>query len=35
VDIGLAWVGTNLDEDDVFGTEWGDDTLVVSLSKSF
>ena len=35
VDIGLSWVGTNLDEEDLFGTDWGDDTLVVSLSKSF
>ena len=35
VDLGLAWVGTNLDEEDVFGTDWGDDTAVFSLSKSF
>ncbi len=35
VDLGLTWVGTNLDEEDVFGTEWGDDTVVVSLSKTF
>ena len=35
VDLGLAWVGTNLDEEDVFGTSWGDDTAVFSLSKSF
>lgn len=35
VDLGLSWVGTDLDEADVFGTEWGDDTLVFSLSKSF
>lgn len=35
VDLGLAWVGTNLDEEDVFGTTWGDDTAVFSLSKSF
>ena len=35
VDFGLAWVGTNLDEEDVFGYSWGDDTLVFSISKSF
>jgi uncharacterized protein (TIGR02001 family) len=35
VDLGLAWVGTDLDEADVFGTDWGNDTLVFSLSKSF
>jgi len=35
VDLGLAWVGTNLDEEDVFGYSWGDDTAVLSLSKSF
>lgn len=35
VDLGLAWVGTNLDEEDVFGTDWGDDTAVFSISKSF
>jgi len=35
VDVGLAWVGTDLDDEDVFGTDWGDDTAVFSLSKSF
>ncbi len=35
MDLGLAWVGTNLKEDDVFGTGWGDDTAVLSLSASF
>jgi uncharacterized protein (TIGR02001 family) len=35
VDLGLAWVGTNLDEEDLFGYSWGDDTVVFSLSKSF
>jgi len=35
VDLGLSWVGTNLDEEDVFGYSWGDDTAVFSLSKSF
>ena len=35
VDLGLAWVGTDLDEEDVFGTDWGDDTAVFSISKSF
>lgn len=35
VDLGLAWVGTDLDKEDVFGYNWGDDTAVFSLSKSF
>jgi uncharacterized protein (TIGR02001 family) len=35
VDLGLAWVGTDLDEEDVFDTSWGDDTAVFTLSKSF
>lgn len=35
VDLGLTWVGTDLDEEDVFGTDWGDDTAVLSISKSF
>ena len=35
VELGLAWVGTNLDEEDVFFTSWGDDTAVFSLSASF
>ena len=35
VDLGLSWVGTNLDKEDVFGTKWGNDTAVFSLSKSF
>lgn len=35
VDLGLAWVGTNLKDEDVFGYSWGDDTAVFSLSKSF
>ena len=35
LDWSLAYVGTDLDEEDVFGTDWGDDTAVFSLSKSF
>ena len=35
VDLGLAWVGTDLGKEDVFGTSWGDDTAVFSMSKSF
>ena len=35
VDLGLAWVGTDLDDEDVFDTSWGDDTAVFSISKSF
>ncbi len=34
VDWTLAYVGTDLDEEDVFGTEWGDDSLVFTVSKS-
>ena len=35
VDLGLAWVGTDLKKEDVFDTTWGDDTAVFSISKSF
>ena len=34
VDFSLAYVGTDLDEDDVFGTDWADDTAVFTISKS-
>ena len=34
VDLGAAYVGTTLDEEDVFGTDWGEDTVVFSISKS-
>jgi len=34
VDLGAAYVGTTLDEEDVFDTDWGDDTVVISISKS-
>ena len=34
VEWGLTWVGTDLDKDDVFGTDWAEDTVVFSLSKS-
>jgi uncharacterized protein (TIGR02001 family) len=34
VDWTLAYVGTDLDEDDVFGTDWSDDTVVFTISKS-
>lgn len=34
VDWTLAYVGTDLDEEDVFGTEWGDDSLIFTVSKS-
>ncbi len=35
VDLSLAWIGTDLDEEDVFDTDWGDDTAVFTISKSF
>ncbi|RLQ20998.1 hypothetical protein DWB85_14855 [Seongchinamella sediminis] len=34
VDLGATYVGTNLDKKDVFGTDWGEDTVVVSIAKS-
>ena len=34
VDLGAAYVGTTLDEEDVFDTDWGEDTVVFSISKS-
>ncbi|MEH6585069.1 MAG: TorF family putative porin [Halioglobus sp.] len=34
VDLGAAYVGTTLDEKDVFDTDWGEDTVVFSISKS-
>lgn len=35
VDWSLAYVGTTLDEEDVFDTDWGEDTVVFTVSKSF
>jgi len=34
VDWSLAYVGTDLDEEDVFDTDWGDDTVVFTIAKS-
>ncbi|MEH6570256.1 MAG: TorF family putative porin [Halioglobus sp.] len=34
VDWTLAYVGTDLDDEDVFDTAWGDDTVVFTISKS-
>jgi len=34
VDLSVAYVGTDLDDDDVFGTDWADDTAVFTISKS-
>jgi len=34
VDWSVAWVGTNLSEKYVFDTDWGEDTVVFSVSKS-
>lgn len=34
VDWSLAYVGTDLDEEDVFDTDWADDTVVFTISKS-
>ncbi|MBE9539382.1 MAG: hypothetical protein IMF06_09890 [Proteobacteria bacterium] len=34
VDWSLAYVGTDLSSRDVFGTDWGDDTVVFTISKS-
>ena len=30
----LAYVGTDLDEEDVFDTDWAEDTVVFTVSKS-
>jgi len=34
LDWSLAYVGTDLDEEDVFDTDWADDTVVFSVSRS-
>ena len=34
VDLALAYVGTDLDDEDVFDTDWGDDAAVFTISKS-
>jgi len=34
VDLGATYVGTDLDEEDVFDTDWGEDTVVFSIAKS-
>tara|TARA_R110002110_G_C13470513_1_gene720861 strand:- start:101239 stop:101961 length:723 start_codon:yes stop_codon:yes gene_type:complete len=34
VDLSLAYVGTDLDDDDVFGSDWGDAAAIVTISKS-
>ena len=34
VDLSVAFVGTDLDDNDVFGTDWADDTAVFTISKS-
>ncbi len=34
VDLAVAYVDTDLDDEDCFGTDWADDTAVFSISKS-
>lgn len=34
IDLGAHYVGTDLDDEDVFDTDWGDNTVVVSISAS-
>jgi hypothetical protein len=34
VDWSLAYVGTDLDDEDVFDTDWADDTVVFTIAKS-
>jgi len=34
VDWSIAYVGTDLDDDDLFGTDWGDDAAIFTISKS-
>lgn len=35
VDWTVAYVGSDLEQEEVFDTDWGDDSLVFSVSKSF
>lgn len=35
VDLSLAYIGTDLDEEEVFDTEWGEGTVVFTIAKSF
>jgi uncharacterized protein (TIGR02001 family) len=35
VDWAIAYTGTDLDDDDLFGNNWGDDEVIYSMSKSF
>ena len=35
LNIAVAYVGTDLDDDDLFGTDWGDGALIGTLSASF
>jgi len=34
VDLTLAVVGTDLDEEEVFGTDWGENSVVFTIAKS-
>ncbi len=34
VDLSLAYIGTDLDEDEVFDTKWGDGQAIFTISKS-
>ena len=31
----VSYIGTDLDDDDVFGTDWGDDVVTATISASF
>ena len=35
VDWAIAYTGSDLDDDDLFGTDWGDGKAIFSMSKSF
>jgi len=35
VDWAIAYTGTDLDDDDLFGNHWGDNEVIYSMSKSF
>ena len=35
VDWAVAYTGTDLDDDDLFGNNWGDNEVIYSMSKSF
>ena len=35
LNFGISYIGTDLDDDDVFGTDWADDVVTATISASF